>query len=51
VDTTFLQQDGARPLTEHVVLDVLHDVFGRHALSNRFPEHFGCVPGRHVHRT
>jgi hypothetical protein len=42
VDTTFLQQDVASPHAVNVILDVLHDMFGSHALLNRFPEHFGC---------
>jgi hypothetical protein len=33
--TMFLQQNGARPHTANVVLDVLHDVRGNHVLSNR----------------
>jgi hypothetical protein len=39
---TFFQQDGTGPYTENVFLDVLHDVFGSHVLSNLYPELFGC---------
>jgi hypothetical protein len=52
VNTTFIQQDGACLHTANVVLDVLRDVFGGHAKSNRFPERFGWDgPGHRVHRT
>jgi hypothetical protein len=34
MDRTFLQQDDVCPHTANVVLDVLHDVFSGHVLSN-----------------
>jgi hypothetical protein len=34
VDTRFLQQDGACPHTVNIILDGLHDLFGRHTLSD-----------------
>jgi len=41
VDTTYFRQDGARPHTVTIVLDVLQDVYGTRVLSNRFPQRFG----------
>jgi len=42
VDTTYFQENGARLHKTSVILDVLHGVFGSHALLNRFTECFGC---------
>jgi hypothetical protein len=32
---TFFQHNGVQPHTANVILDVLHDVFGSHVLSNQ----------------
>jgi len=42
VDATYFQQNGTRPYTTNVVLDVLYDVYGNHVLLNRLPECFQC---------
>jgi hypothetical protein len=42
VDTTLLQQDGARPHIVNAVFDILPDVHGRSVPQNQFPECFRC---------
>jgi len=41
-DTTFFQQDSARPHTANVVFNILRYVFSNSVVLNRFPERFAC---------
>src|SRR6185437_1012909 len=40
IESAYFQQDGARPHTANLTLDLLHDAFGNRVLSNRYPERF-----------
>jgi hypothetical protein len=52
VDTTFFQQDDARPRTANVALDVLYDVFGSYACLICFQNaSYVGGPSHQVHRT
>jgi len=52
VDTTFLQQNGAYPHIQNVILDVLHDVFGSHVHQIYFQNNLTVGgPGHHVRQT
>jgi hypothetical protein len=42
LQTQWFMQDGARLHTANVVLDILHDTFNLHVISNQFPDHFTC---------
>jgi hypothetical protein len=42
LQTQWFMQDGARPYTENVVLEFLHDTFDSRVISNRFPDRFIC---------
>jgi len=41
IDSAYFQQDGARPHTANLTLDMIHDEFSDRVLSNRYPERFG----------